>query len=139
MASNNVPNSPVLRVAIVGLGPAGLTLALALSARPDVSVKVFEAAAAHDLAPTYNPDRSYTIDITGHGINAVNYVGATAAFDDELILFKGIFATFVPSFFKGAPRRTPCKGWTGSRGDICRVMYKELRRRMSGPSAGGRR
>lgn len=41
-------------------------------------------------AATYNPNRSYTIDITGHGKKAADHVGATKRFDQELIRFRGL-------------------------------------------------
>ena len=70
-----------IRVAIVGAGPAGLVLALALAKRSEVSVTIFDRLPSHLAAETYNPDRSYTIDITGHGIRALKYIGSTARFD----------------------------------------------------------
>lgn len=84
----------MLNVAIIGAGPAGLTLALALAARREFNVTVFERGDDHRAAPTYNADRSYTIDITGHGLNAIDYVGARARFDSTLIPFKGVQLPF---------------------------------------------
>jgi len=69
----------------------------------------------------YNPDRSYTIDITGHGLKALQYCEATKAFDDNLIPFKGINLRFV-----GKTDKWEQPGWTGSRGDICRALQTEI-------------
>ncbi len=113
-----------ITVGILGAGPAGLTLALALSARPGVTVTVFERAQDHLLAPRFDPDRSYTIDITGHGARALRYVDATARFDRELLHFKGIKLHFL-----GHEERCLEPGWTGSRGDICCALQKELQGR----------
>ncbi len=70
-----------LRMAIVGAGPAGLVLALALARRTEIAVTVFDRLPSHLAAETYNPDRSYTIDITGHGIRALKYIGSIARMD----------------------------------------------------------
>jgi len=114
-----------LSVAIIGAGPAGLTLALALARRAArgerVRAVVFERAEDHRAAATYNPDRSYTIDITGHGARAARYVGAVARLDASLIAFRGIRA---PSL--GLVERCGAPAWTGSRGDICRALLLEL-------------
>ena len=63
-ADTTTEASRPLRVAIIGAGPAGLTLASALSKRSGVAVEVFERGANHAVAPEYNPNRSYTIDVT---------------------------------------------------------------------------
>jgi len=55
------------RVLIVGGGPAGLTLAYALANRPAIDVTLAEHEPDPFTAPT-TTDRSYTIDITGHGL-----------------------------------------------------------------------
>ena len=125
-----------LNIAILGAGPAGLTLALALSRRQDdVLLTIFERGPSHFEAPAYNPDRSYTIDITGHGIKAAKYVNMVDRFDAELIKFKGVC-------FYGFPfpewlwdGKTSSTGWTGSRGDICRALLKELVSRMGSNSS----
>jgi len=118
-------DKPSLRVAIIGAGPAGLTLAIALARRAAagaaVRATVFERAEDHRAAATYNPDRSYTIDITGHGARAARYVGAAGRFDSALIPFLGLR---IPSLFM--EERCPQPGWTGSRGDICRALQAEL-------------
>ena len=120
---------PPVRIAIVGAGPAGLTLALALAARPSLHVDVFERAADHRSSATFNPDRSYTIDITGHGLKAARYVGLTRTLDHSLIPFLGIRARLTP-----LTQEERCKepGWTGSRGDICRALLSELLERTKG-------
>ena len=53
-------------IAFVGGGPAALVAAIAL-ARRGVRTTVFERDAHPALAPRFNPDRSYTIDISEHG------------------------------------------------------------------------
>lgn len=111
----------VKSVAIIGAGPAGLALALALARRGQGST-VYDRAEDHDTAPRYNPDRSYTIDITGHGARALRYLDVTARFDKELIKFAGIRAVFLN---KDEPWEGP--GWTGSRGDICRTLMAECK------------
>ena len=77
-------------VAIVGGGPAGLTLAAALAQQGGFEIAVFERSDDHFSAETYNPDRSYTIDITGHGLRAARFIGITVRFDAGLIHFKGL-------------------------------------------------
>lgn len=106
------------RVAIIGAGPAGLVLAATLAKKSSAfSVKVFEQGADHKAAASYDPNRSYTIDITGHGALAVEALGATELFDEKLIKFKGlrILITGEDHWFDG-------NGWTGSRGDICKTL-----------------
>jgi 2-polyprenyl-6-methoxyphenol hydroxylase-like FAD-dependent oxidoreductase len=110
-------------VAIIGAGPAGLALALSLARRGSGGdVVVFDRAEDHDTAPRYNPDRSYTIDITGHGARALEYMGVTRRFDKELIKFRGIR---IKALAKDEPWDGP--GWTGSRGDICRTLLSECK------------
>lgn len=116
------------RIAVVGAGPAGLTFALTLFAKhrgsEPVHITIFEQEADHDLQPRANPDRSYTIDITGHGRKAISSIGQNllARFDKELIPFRGIRAYLLD-------RTLPYTegGWTGSRGDICSALLHELR------------
>jgi 2-polyprenyl-6-methoxyphenol hydroxylase-like FAD-dependent oxidoreductase len=64
MADASASPPPLLRVAIIGAGPAGLTLALALARRAargeSVRATLFERGEDHRAAATYNPDRSYT-------------------------------------------------------------------------------
>ena len=118
-----------LKIAIIGAGPAGLTCGLAL-ARRGIDITVVERGDNHLEAATYNPNRSYTIDITGHGKKAADHVGATKRFDQELIRFRGLKYA-LPAWTNRAPTKTmteayPGQGWTGSRGDICRVLQAEL-------------
>ncbi len=112
-----------LRIGIIEAGPAGLTIALALAKRENVQVSVFEKAADHRDIPSFNPLRSYTIDITGHGARAVEYLNLKTRFNNDLILFKGIrilFKNFVlEESYHG-------DGWTGSRGDILKAMQEEI-------------
>jgi len=118
-----------LKIAIIGAGPAGLTCGLAL-ARRGIDITIVEKGRNHLEAATYNPSRSYTIDITGHGKKAADHVGATKRFDQELIRFRGLKYA-LPAWTNRAPTKTiteayPGQGWTGSRGDICRVLQAEL-------------
>jgi 2-polyprenyl-6-methoxyphenol hydroxylase-like FAD-dependent oxidoreductase len=103
------------RIAIVGGGPASLVLAIAL-ARRGVRTAVFERDAHPEVAPRFNPDRSYTIDISGHGLRALRHIEAGPYFDDRLIRFKGLK---LPG---GATEEWTLPGWTGSRGDILRAL-----------------
>jgi kynurenine 3-monooxygenase len=121
-----------LRVAIIGAGPGGLTLALALARRAGAPVRasVFERAEDHRAAATFNPDRSYTIDITGHGAKAARYVGAAARFDASLIAFLGVRV----SKFR-IVEHCAQPGWTGSRGDICRALQLELMEAAAGSAS----
>lgn len=115
-----------ISVGVVGAGPAGLTLAAALAQQGGFEVSVFDRADDHFSVETYNPDRSYTIDITGHGLRAARHIDITDRFDAELIHFKGLKiaphpwlrrlgAGYVEERYRG-------RGWTGSRGDICRCL-----------------
>ena len=118
-----------LKIAIIGAGPAGLTCGLAL-ARRGIDITIAERGDNHLEAATYNPNRSYTIDITGHGKKAADHVGATKRFDKELIRFRGIKYA-LPAWTNRAPNKTMTEaylgqGWTGSRGDICRALQTEL-------------
>lgn len=118
---------PRPRVLIIGGGPAGLVLASALARRDTVDVTVVE----RDLDPFESPrttDRSYTIDITGHGLKAVRYLDAEARFDARLIRFRGV-KTHRP-IQKVLPWNEP--GWTGSRGDILQALLLELQARHPG-------
>lgn len=111
-----------VRVGIIGAGPAGLVLAATLAKRSTAfSVKVFEQGADHRAAASYDPNRSYTIDITGHGALAVKALGAVQIFDEKLIKFTGlrILCTGEDNWFDG-------KGWTGSQGDICKTLLGVL-------------
>jgi kynurenine 3-monooxygenase len=101
------------RIAIVGGGPGGLIAALAL-ARRGIRSTVFERDAHPELMPRFNPDRSYTIDITGHGLRALRSVDATSYFDARMLPFKGI------QYHGRVVQDWPEPGWTGSRGDIVR-------------------
>ncbi len=63
------------KVCIIGAGPAGLTLALCLVRRGNFRVTLVEQRGDHALASTYEPGRSYAIDVTGHGLKAMRYAG----------------------------------------------------------------
>ncbi|PYT26540.1 MAG: hypothetical protein DMG57_21300 [Acidobacteria bacterium] len=75
--------------AIVGGSPAALVLAIAL-ARRGIPTTVFERDAHPEVAPRFNPDRSYTIDISGHGLRALRHIDGCSYFDDRMIPFKGL-------------------------------------------------
>jgi 2-polyprenyl-6-methoxyphenol hydroxylase-like FAD-dependent oxidoreductase len=102
-------------IAIIGGGPAGLVAAIAL-ARRGIATTIFERDAHPELAPRFNPDRSYTIDITGHGLRALRHIDATGYFDDRLLPFRGI------QYEDRVVEDWPEPGWTGSRGDILRAL-----------------
>jgi kynurenine 3-monooxygenase len=106
-------------IAIVGGGPAGLVTAAALAARGIRSVVIERDQPPH-TAPRFNPDRSYSIDITGHGLRALRHIDATPYFDARMVQFKGIQMQghVVDSW--------PDQGWTGSRGDILRSLADVL-------------
>jgi len=105
----------VTEIAIIGGGPGGLTAAIAL-ARRGVRTTVFERDAHPKSMPRFNPDRSYPIDLTGHGLKAVRHIDAVAHFDAAMTPFHGIKnrgRVFDP---------WPEPGWIGSRGDIMRAL-----------------
>jgi 2-polyprenyl-6-methoxyphenol hydroxylase-like FAD-dependent oxidoreductase len=102
-------------IAVVGGGPAALVAAIAL-ARRGIRTSVFERDAHPDEMPRFNPDRSYTIDISGHGLNAIRHIDAVGAFDARMIPFKGLK---IPG---GRTEEWTLPGWTGSRGDILRAL-----------------
>jgi kynurenine 3-monooxygenase len=113
-------------IAFVGGGPAALVAAIAL-ARRGIRTTVFERNAHPEVAPRFDPDRSYTIDISGHGLRALRHIEACSYFDEKLIRFKGI-----QMMDQGTAEWT-LPGWTGSRGDILRALmalveeeYREL-------------
>lgn len=108
-------SSETAAIAIVGGGPSGLVLAIAL-ARRGVRTTVFERDVHPEAAPRFNPDRSYTIDISGHGLRALRHIDACSQFDDRMIRFKGLK---LPG---GATSEWSLPGWTGSRGDILRAL-----------------
>jgi kynurenine 3-monooxygenase len=112
-------------VAIIGGGPAGLVAAIAL-ARQGVRTTVFERDVHPDDAPRFNPDRSYTIDITGHGLRALQYIDATSFFDDRMLPFKGI------QYHGRVVQEWSEPGWTGSRGDITRSLMAVIAERHKG-------
>ena len=108
-------SSDPARIAIVGAGPAGLVLAIALARRGIKSI-LFERDVHPERAPRFNADRSYTIDISGHGLNALRHIAACDEFDRRLIPFKGLVTPDGERLEYGLP------GWTGSRGDIVRAL-----------------
>jgi kynurenine 3-monooxygenase len=103
------------QIALVGAGPSALVAAVAL-ARRGVPTSVFERDAHPEVAPRFNPDRSYTIDISGHGLRALRHIDACSHFDARMIPFKGLK---IPG---GRTEEWTLPGWTGSRGDILRAL-----------------
>jgi thioredoxin reductase len=61
-ATDHTEGTPT--IALVGGGPAALVAAIAL-ARRGIRTSVFERDTHPEIAPRFNPDRSYTIDISG--------------------------------------------------------------------------
>jgi 2-polyprenyl-6-methoxyphenol hydroxylase-like FAD-dependent oxidoreductase len=76
-------------IAIVGGGPAALVAAIGL-ARQGIRSSVFERDMHPAIAPRFNPDRSSTIDISGHGLKALRHTDVCSYFDDWMIRFKGL-------------------------------------------------
>lgn len=102
-------------VAIIGAGPAALVAAIAM-ARRGQPCTIFERDEHPEDAPRFNPERSYTIDITGHGARAVAYIEGAEVLNRELIPFKGV------KLFGRMTEQHHGPGWTGSRGDILRAL-----------------
>ena len=95
-------------------------MAIAL-ARKGIPTTVFEKGQHPAVAPRFNPDRSYSIDITGHGQRALSYIDACDVFDEMLIPFKGIKATaFNYTEFAIAPFRS----WKA--GEFSRLYWGRL-------------
>ncbi|MEO1286426.1 MAG: NAD(P)/FAD-dependent oxidoreductase [Chloroflexota bacterium] len=108
------------KIIIIGGGPAGLVSAIAF-ARRGISTTVIEKLAHPDIAPRFDPNRSYTIDITGHGLKALRYIDADAEFEQKLIPFKGIRL-----YGSNLVEAWDNDGWTGSRGDILRTLMSVI-------------
>jgi kynurenine 3-monooxygenase len=115
MAQRDSTESSIGSIAIVGGGPAGLVAAIAL-ARRGIPTTVLDRDAHPELAPRFNPDRSYTIDITGHGLRALRHIDATSYFDARLMPFRGL------QYEDHVVEDWTEPGWTGSRGDILRAL-----------------
>jgi 2-polyprenyl-6-methoxyphenol hydroxylase-like FAD-dependent oxidoreductase len=109
-------------IAIIGAGPGGLTAAVAL-ARRGIRTTVFERDDHPERMPRFNPDRSYPIDITGHGLNALRHIDAVGSFDAHVTPFRGI------TFRGRVVDPWPEPGWIGSRGDITRALMSLAERR----------
>jgi len=109
-------------IALVGGGPSALVAAIAL-ARRGIRTTIFERDQHPAIAPRFNPDRSYTIDISGHGLKALRHIDATRHFDERMIRFKGLK---IPG---GTTEEWTLPGWTGSRGDILRSLTAVLEER----------
>ena len=108
-------NNDASGIAIVGGGPAGLVAAIAL-ARRGIQTTIFERDVNPEEAARFNPDRSYTIDITGHGLRALRHIDVTSYFDARMLAFKGI------QYQGKVVDEWTEPGWTGSRGDIVRAL-----------------
>jgi 2-polyprenyl-6-methoxyphenol hydroxylase-like FAD-dependent oxidoreductase len=102
-------------IAIIGGGPGGLTAAIAL-ARRGIRSTVFERNGHPERMPRFNSDRSYPIDITGHGLRALRHIDAVAHFDAHMNPFRGVK-------YRGRTIDSWSEpGWIGSRGDIMRTL-----------------
>lgn len=106
-------------------GPAALVAAIAL-ARRGVRTSVFERDAHPEVARRFNPDRSYTIDISGHGLKALRHIDACAYFDDRMIQFKGLK---IPG---GRTEEWILPGWTRTIFMDCLFVHSASRARSRG-------
>lgn len=113
--AGGVPGDGTASVGIVGGGPAALVLAVAL-ARRGIPSTVFERDPHPEDAPRFHPDRSYTIDTSGHGLRALRHIDATRYLDERVNPFRGIkvLGRFTEEWTE--------PGWTGSRGDYLRAL-----------------
>ncbi len=68
-----VKNGDTASIGIVGGGPVALLLTIAL-ARRGIATTVFERDLHPEAAPRFHPDRSYTIDTSGHGLRALRHI-----------------------------------------------------------------
>lgn len=107
-------------IAIIGAGPAGLVSAIAF-ARRGIPTTVIEKLEHPDIARRFDPNRSYTIDITGHGLKALRYIDACTEFEQHMMPFKGI-RLYGRHFMESWDE----DGWTGSRGDILRTLMRVI-------------
>lgn len=108
-------NGGTANIGIVGGGPAVIVFAIAL-ARRGIAATIFERDLHPDEAPRFHPDRSYTIDTSGHGLRALRHIDAVAYFDERVNKFKGlkVLGKFTEEWTE--------PGWTVSRGDILRAL-----------------
>jgi len=118
-------NGDIARIGIVGGGPAALVMAIAL-ARRGISTRVFERDLHPESVPRFHPDRSYTIDTSGHGLRALRHIDATSVFDERVNRFKGI------KILGRISEEWTEPGWTGSRGDYLRALMAIRQRSASG-------
>eukprot|EP00494_Astrolonche_serrata_P024542 UN24801 len=117
-----------VRVGIVGGGPVGLFTAIALanSKTVDFDITVYENAPSSRKSPTYDTQRSYVIDMTGHGLKAIQTVdGLEKRFDNELPKYVGVNFAFGPLFWKQKHKQNK-ETWSGSRGDWVRCFEGEI-------------
>lgn len=124
-AADTLSQGATTRIGIVGGGPAALVMAIAL-ARRGLSSTVFERDLHPEAAPRFHPDRSYTIDTSGHGLRALRHIDVTTYFDERVNRFKGlkILGRFTEEWTE--------PGWTGSRGDILRALMAAITDRHQG-------
>jgi len=108
------------KIAIIGGGPAGLVSAIAF-ARRGIQTTVIEKLEHPETALRFDPNRSYTIDITGHGLKALRYIDACGEFENQMSPFNGI-RLYGTSLIEPWDE----DGWTGSRGDILRALMTTI-------------
>lgn len=108
-------NTATPKIAVVGGGPGGLVAAIAFASR-GAHVTVFDRDVHPDEQAAFDPERSYPIDLTGHGLNAVRAIDATRFFDARMTPFRGLQHRGKTIGAWDEP------GWIGSRGDITRSL-----------------
>lgn len=100
------------QVAVVGAGPGGLCIAIALAKR-DYQIVVFEKLLSPQERENVRYDKTYPVDITAHGMQAIYHLGIYECMSKYMYNFEA----GVNSFFT-----EPMMGFIGSRDDITSGM-----------------
>lgn len=82
------------KVCIIGAGPSGLLLALLLTKRGGFDIVIVERGPDHETVAPFDPTRSYTIDVTGKGLLALEAAGVMSEMRADLLAFRGIRILF---------------------------------------------